>query len=474
MAYNLSPVLNEQQFDANGEPRAGALITTYLAGTLTAVTTYKTSTGTAHTNPIQLDSSGNYPNGTQLWLLGGLTYKFVITDSDGSNSRTYDDISGIGDNPANADEWILYGATPTYVSATSFSVIGDQTNIFQVNRRVKSTNTGGTVYSTVSASAFLAGVTTVTVVNTSGVLDSGLSAVSYGLLSATNPSIPETPTGTALRTAASVTAARETLLIPSVVRSYLSGFGMSTAGSSTTMSIAAGSATDSTNTSSLITSSTIAKTTSNWAVGTATGGKSLAAAIANSTWYHFYAIRRPDTGVVDVCFSTNATGLLAADFVAGGGNVPDAYTQFRRIGSGLTNGSAQWTSFQQDGDLFQWLTPVLDVNATNPGTSAVTRTLSTPLGLNVIAEMIAALGVGSASTAYLSDLATVDLAPSQTVAPLGQLNAYANAANSANHGVVSIRTNTSSQIRSRLSASDASTFLRIATTGWVDRRGKDA
>ena len=201
MAFYLSPVLNEQQFDANGDPRAGALISTYLAGTLTATTTYKTSTGTAHTNPIQLDSSGNYPNGTQLWLQGGFSYKFVITDSNGANSRTYDNIIGIGDNLNTVDEWLLYGAAPTYIGATSFSVVGDQTGIFQVARRIKSTNTGGTVYSTITASVFAAGATTVTVLNTSGVLDSGLSAVSYGLLAAVNPSTPAIRSMVRLRTA---------------------------------------------------------------------------------------------------------------------------------------------------------------------------------------------------------------------------------------------------------------------------------
>jgi microcystin-dependent protein len=49
--------------------------------------------------------------------------------------------------------------------------------------------TAGTVYGRISASAF-ASVTTVTVVLDSGALDSGLSAVSYGLISPTNTSAP--------------------------------------------------------------------------------------------------------------------------------------------------------------------------------------------------------------------------------------------------------------------------------------------
>ena len=45
----------------------------------------------------------------------------------------------------------------------------------------------------------------------------------------------------------------------------------------------------------------------------------------------------------------------------------------------VTDGSAQWVAFIQDGDLFQWKTPVAsDISATNPGTSAVLRTLKVP------------------------------------------------------------------------------------------------
>jgi len=66
---------------------------------------------------------------------------------------------------------------------------GNQTATFSVGRRVKTTNTGGTIYSTITSSVFGA-VTTVTVVNDSGVLDAGISAVEYALLSSVNPSVP--------------------------------------------------------------------------------------------------------------------------------------------------------------------------------------------------------------------------------------------------------------------------------------------
>jgi hypothetical protein len=94
----------------------------------------------------------------------------------------------MGSTPSLA-EWQSLGQTPTYISATSFSVPGDLTTTLQPGRRLQTTNTGGTIYSTIVTSAYTS-LTTVTVVNDSGVLDSGLSVVNFGLLSAQNRSIP--------------------------------------------------------------------------------------------------------------------------------------------------------------------------------------------------------------------------------------------------------------------------------------------
>lgn len=208
MAY-LSPIGNEQQNDANGAPLSGGKLFFYAAGTSTAAATYTGEDGaTPQANPIILNASG-LP-ASPIWLQGGTAYKLVVKDANDVTLRTIDDISGVND-PAGvtaATEWTAYTGTPTYISATSFSVTGDQTGTFQVLRRVKTTNTGGTVYSSISASSYNAGtgLTTVTVTNDSGTLDSGLSAVAYGLLSPTNPSIPETTIGKALRIAADAAA----------------------------------------------------------------------------------------------------------------------------------------------------------------------------------------------------------------------------------------------------------------------------
>src|SRR5690606_22988438 len=85
------------------------------------------------------------------------------------------------------DQWVDSGVTPTYVNATQFTLPGDQTNAFQVNRRIKATVTSGTVYGYISVSAFAA-LTTVTVVLDSGTLDSGLTDVQLGLITPNNTS----------------------------------------------------------------------------------------------------------------------------------------------------------------------------------------------------------------------------------------------------------------------------------------------
>lgn len=193
MAAYLSPVGNSQESDANGAPLSGGLVYTYAAGTSTPIATYTGSDGlTAQANPVVLNASG-LPD-SPIWLPAGQAVKLVIKDADGVTRRTVDDLTGINDpaGVAAASEWVTYTGEPTYINATSFSVEGDQTNLLQVGRRLKSTNTGGTVYSTISASSYDNGtaLTTVTVTNDSGTLDAGLSAVAYGLLSSTNRSIP--------------------------------------------------------------------------------------------------------------------------------------------------------------------------------------------------------------------------------------------------------------------------------------------
>ena len=196
-----------------------------------------------------------------------------------------------------------------------------------------------------------------------------------------------------------------------------------------------------------------------WAAGSAAGGRAPADNLTGAKTFHVWIFRRTG-GVDDYFFSTSLAPT-----------VPDSGTKKRRIGSLIWDGSTI-LGFIHDGDNFWLKTPVLDINATNPGTAAVTRVLtSIPTGINVIANMnVELVIVGTAGVVYLSDLGAVDLAASSSVAPLGQINS--NVASEQSMGQVRVRTDTAASIRSRLSGSDANTVLRIVTAGWTDRRGR--
>ncbi|MCB1453270.1 MAG: hypothetical protein KDJ43_06465, partial [Rhizobiaceae bacterium] len=81
-----------------------------------------------------------------------------------------------------------------------------------------------------------------------------------------------------------------------------------------------------------------------WAVGTGNGGLDTGSK-ANSTWYYVWLIRRSDTGVVDVLFSTSATSPT----------MPTNYDQKRRLpGAIKTDGSGNIIAFIMSGRRVTW------------------------------------------------------------------------------------------------------------------------
>lgn len=191
MANFLAPILNDQQVDANGDPLSGGTVEVYVAGSSAPATTYSDPSGLVpNTWPIVLNTLGLNSQGA-VWITGGIAYKYVIKDAAGVVQRTIDNVSGINDASLALDQWVVFQGSPVYISGTSFSVAGDQTDVFQVSRRIKTANSGGTVYGTVQASIYSSPNTTVTVIPDSpGALDSGLSQVSLGLITPENTSLP--------------------------------------------------------------------------------------------------------------------------------------------------------------------------------------------------------------------------------------------------------------------------------------------
>jgi len=242
---------------------------------------------------------------------------------------------------------------------------------------------------------------------------------------------------------------------------HLKGLTLSNNGTDPTndIDIAVGTAIDSTDAVNIVLAGALTKRLdAAWAVGTNQGGLDTGS-IANTT-YHIWLIKRSDTGVVDALFSTSASAPT----------MPASYNYKRRIGSIMRVGGAIVT-FVQTGDYFRRKASILDIDVSNPGTGAVTRTLSVPTGIKIKALMNLRLecGAGTGTNCLLSDLDANDEAPSGTAAPLGNLNVPASGFQNI---VIEIMTNTSAQIRSRNNASDANTLLRIATLGWEDTRGR--
>ena len=98
MAVNLSPIggAAAQFFDNSGNVLTGGKIYTYLAGTTTPAVTYTTAFGNiAQPNPIILNAAGRVPDSGEIWLSSGISYKFVLKDTNDVLIGTYDNLQGL-------------------------------------------------------------------------------------------------------------------------------------------------------------------------------------------------------------------------------------------------------------------------------------------------------------------------------------------------------------------------------------------
>src|SRR5262245_56209710 len=244
------------------------------------------------------------------------------------------------------------------------------------------------------------------------------------------------------------------ILTQTILQNYLTGLTLSTAGASTTFSVAAGMAANSTNIDYMVLAAAISKTTAAWAVGSGNGALDTGT-IAPNTWYHTHLIKRPDTGVVDVLVSLSATSpTLPSNFT-----IPP-----RRIGSMRTNASSQWIAFSQLDDEFLWNVAVLDFNVVTMTNTAVISALTVPSGIKVGALFSAEMNSGVTSRMYFSSLDVSDQAAGGTLTMLSTFNAALQA------GVFNVRTDTSGQIRRRSNVTSGT--ITISTFGWIDARGK--
>jgi hypothetical protein len=437
-----------QYADANGSPLAGAKLYFYLTGTSTPQDTY-TDSGltTTNANPVIADASGIFGS---IYLASSNDYKVILKTSADVTVWTVDPYLSSGD--------------------TGRVAVADTNYTASLNDRViaYTSLTANRVVTLPAALTFPSGAR-LTIADESGNATASTKMIQVA------PAGSDTLDGATGTREGVVTAygckeyrsngSDGWFLVDRDMpeRGHIAGLTLSTAGSSATFSVAAGQCADKNNTVMMILAAAMSKTTSAWAAGTGNGSLDTGS-IANSTGYHVWLIKTA-AGVVDVLTSTSATAPT----------LPTGYTLSRRIGWMKTDGSAQWTKFVQDGDLFEWDTPVADISAANPGTSAVTRTLSVPSGVNVQARVqagvISASGAGI-TYALFTDLATADVVPIQAKSDLPATWTGGNGVSSST-ALKDIRTNTSAQIRSRISFSDASVSVNINTLGWLDARGRN-
>lgn len=196
-----------------------------------------------------------------------------------------------------------------------------------------------------------------------------------------------------------------------------------------------------------------------WAAGTNQNGL-FSGAKANSTWYHCFLIRKDADGSIDAGFDTSITAA----------NKPAGYSNYRRIGSILTDASGNIRSFLQVGNKFIWTTPINDV-AVSSGPADNTPTLyviSTPPGIRGQASIV---GGVIAANAYCSISSPDSSAPTITtytnagpwlVAVTGSIPDCA-------FSYAEVNTNLSSQIRvTTFSDGNGITRTGVSTLGWTE------
>jgi hypothetical protein len=181
-----------------------------------------------------------------------------------------------------------------------------------------------------------------------------------------------------------------------------------------------------------------------------------------STWYEVHLIKRVDTGVVDVMFTTTANRAT----------LPASYTLQRRIGWVRNNSGGDLLAFTQVDDHFTLTTQVNDV-ATTTATAAAAVALTAPpssiarfrasvaghasnnaLGVIVFSEIVE----GNVTPALATGIASLSFGETATASTI---------VHAAGH--FELRVSATSTIEHDSDLNNNSTF-DISTYGWIDHR----
>lgn len=259
--------------------------------------------------------------------------------------------------------------------------------------------------------------------------------------------------------------------IPAGIAGLLQGLMMANNGSDATndIDITSGYAADSTGVFVMNGPAYTKQLDANFAAGTNAGMRNSAVAIANTTYAIYLATTTAGAGADYYAHTSSDPAIALAALQAETGG--STYAYLRRVGYILRESGAI-VAFSQNGDEFL-RTAHQDINASNPGTSAVLASLRVPAGIKVRAKITTML----VDATPAADTACVVTSPDQTdISPalandiyiFGNGGAPAMAASSSKE----VRTDTSGRVRYRLGASDADRTLQINTFGWIDDRGR--
>lgn len=501
----LLPVPEQQWIDTSGNPIAGGTVAFYIPETLTPKDTWQDSGQTTlNTNPVVLDAAG------RALIYGSGSYRAIVRDA--NSNLVYDQLTA--DTAVGGFFWggVSTGTPNAQIIAASsftqqdgqqggfiagFSNSGAMTvNGIPLLRDSQSgpvplsggevvTNNEVTITYEAARGAFHLGnpaLGTMAFQSASSPTFSG-ATITNSTISTSTITLKQsaTPTPTAdgdiqWSTGDDVlvigTGSGQKTFWPGVQYGALWGATIANnAGDATNdIDFAAGFATDSTNASMATLSAMTKQLDVGWTAGTNQGMRYSGAAITNTT-YHLYAGWKAGGADPDWYADPSASeATVLSHWQAESGG--SAYAYVRRVGSIVRSGGAI-RAFRQTGSLFTWSVIASDVNATNPGALAITSTLTVPAGIVVTAILNAGIaGSDNGASRYLliTALTQADTTPSGTAFTVE----YVNGANVgiASSGQANVVTNTSGQVRYRMSGTNAATVVNILTVGWIDERGR--
>ena len=249
-------------------------------------------------------------------------------------------------------------------------------------------------------------------------------------------------------------------------RGYIDGFIMTNDTDTVNdISVSVGACRDAADGENIETSAAIVKRIdANWATGTGAGGFPSGLTLTADTWYHMFVIRS-SLGVIDAGFDTTSNG---ANLLTDAAN----FSEYRRIGSVLTNGSSGIINFVQTGNWFFWNAVQQDVSNTSQSTTEVEYTMSVPPDFKFLGEFSNDNQDNNANDliVYIHD---PDVSDQTAIAGRFSLKAHNEGGqNVASGSRFQCFTNTSSQVAARASQGSLEAF-RISTYGYKDSRGKE-